>query len=394
MFVTIIILVAMLCFGVVEYQKHLRNLNKIPIRIHVNGTRGKSSVTRLIAAGLRAGGIATCAKTTGTSPQMILEDGSEYTIQRQGRGNILEQTRTIALAVRRRVRAVVIECMAINPIYQNLSEQKMVRSSIGVITNVRADHLDIMGPTTMDVAKALAGTVPRESILVTAETDPVLLAVLKNAAALEKTRVITTTPETEGITAEIMGGFSYLEHPENVALSLRVCQTVGVGRDRALQGMWAAKPDSGVLRVHHLAFYDKRIDFVNAFAANDPDSTTAIWKLIFDQSPNNQQRVALINCRDDRVQRSIQLGEMLPRLPQLHRAIVAGRGTHITFNAALEHGLHPEQLIVMENPRPEEVFERCLAQITKDGCVVGMGNIVGLGNAIVEYFNNRAVVSR
>ena len=45
--------------------------SKIPIRIHVNGTRGKSSVTRLIAAGLRAGGKRTFAKTTGTAPRVI-----------------------------------------------------------------------------------------------------------------------------------------------------------------------------------------------------------------------------------------------------------------------------------------------------------------------------------
>lgn len=44
--VTLLVLVIA---GVAEYAVHVRNLKKIPIRIHVNGTRGKSSVTRLIA---------------------------------------------------------------------------------------------------------------------------------------------------------------------------------------------------------------------------------------------------------------------------------------------------------------------------------------------------------
>ena len=52
--------------GALERVVHRRNLAKIPLRIHVNGTRGKSSVTRLIAAALRAHGTVTCAKTTGT----------------------------------------------------------------------------------------------------------------------------------------------------------------------------------------------------------------------------------------------------------------------------------------------------------------------------------------
>ena len=49
-------LAILLCIaGILEFQNHLISLNAIPLRIHVNGTRGKSSVTRLIAAGLREG---------------------------------------------------------------------------------------------------------------------------------------------------------------------------------------------------------------------------------------------------------------------------------------------------------------------------------------------------
>ena len=54
--------------------------SRIPIRIHINGTRGKSSVTRLVAAGLRKGGIRTIAKTTGTYPRIILEDGRSFVL--------------------------------------------------------------------------------------------------------------------------------------------------------------------------------------------------------------------------------------------------------------------------------------------------------------------------
>jgi UDP-N-acetylmuramyl tripeptide synthase len=74
------LLAVLLVLGGLEGIRHRRNLRHIPIRIHVNGTRGKSSVARLIAGGLRAGGIATCAKTTGTEAAMILPDGSEYPI--------------------------------------------------------------------------------------------------------------------------------------------------------------------------------------------------------------------------------------------------------------------------------------------------------------------------
>ena len=55
--------------GGLEVAPHRRHLKAIPVRIHVNGTRGKSSVTRLIAAGLRQAGMIACAKTTGTLPR-------------------------------------------------------------------------------------------------------------------------------------------------------------------------------------------------------------------------------------------------------------------------------------------------------------------------------------
>ena len=86
--ITLIFLVTLLLIliilGIIESNSHHLAISKIPLRIHVNGTRGKSSVTRLIAAGLREGGIKTIAKTTGSSPRFIDKDGNDHIIQRLG----------------------------------------------------------------------------------------------------------------------------------------------------------------------------------------------------------------------------------------------------------------------------------------------------------------------
>ena len=71
-----------LLLGIFEYKIHHNYLENIPIRIHVNGSRGKSSVVRLIAAGLRAGNIKVFGKTTGTSPRIIDENGEDKYIHR------------------------------------------------------------------------------------------------------------------------------------------------------------------------------------------------------------------------------------------------------------------------------------------------------------------------
>lgn len=391
MLVVIIVLCILVAFGVWEYQVHLHNVRHVPLRVHVNGTRGKSSVTRLVAAGLRAGGIPTCAKTTGSRPRMILEDGREYTVQRQGRANIIEQVRAISTAARRKAKAIVVECMALNPTLQHLSEKMMVKSTIGAITNARPDHLDVMGPAVEDVARALTGTIPKKATVVTAETNPALLEILRSGARAKNTELLNTTPAGLGVTEEMLRGFSYVEHPENVALALKVCELAGVAPEVALRGMHAAEPDIGVLRIVHLAFYAKEIDFINAFAANDPESTLFIWNRVLRLFPDDRQRVAILNCRADRGPRSVQLGEILPRLDKMDRALITGSGTRLAVEAALRQGLVAEKIIEMEEPRPGDVFERAVAQIAHAGTVFGMGNIGGGGGAILEYFQNRSV---
>src|SRR5260370_41855219 len=81
------LLLLLVILGVREYRKHQFTIRTIPHRIHVNGTRGKSSVTRLITGGLQGGGIKTLGKTTGTMPCYITPQGKQVHIQRIGTAN-------------------------------------------------------------------------------------------------------------------------------------------------------------------------------------------------------------------------------------------------------------------------------------------------------------------
>ena len=90
-YVLLVIIISAIIVGIIEYTLHKNRINSIPIRIHINGTRGKSSVTRLIGAGLREGGISTITKVTGTFPRLIIEDGTETYIHRKSTANIIEK---------------------------------------------------------------------------------------------------------------------------------------------------------------------------------------------------------------------------------------------------------------------------------------------------------------
>ncbi len=382
-----VLIVGLVAYGIWESRRHARSVLQIPIRVHVNGTRGKSSVTRLIAGGLRAGGIRTFAKTTGTTARMIRPDGSEVDVYRVGRPNIIEQTRIVRRAVEAGARALVVECMAVTPELQPLSELRLIRSTVGVITNVRADHLDVMGPTVDDVARTLAQTLPRSGHAFTAETDR---APLLETVARDRGSTLTVV-DTGTVGETVLHGFSYLEHAENVALALAVCAHLGVDRAAALRGMQEAKPDPGALRRYVVHSGDKEVHFINAFAANDPDSTRLIWKRLgLDRADPGVRRIVLANCRKDRVQRSGQIADLVAAdLPADH-VVLSGEGTSLVAYRAVQRGLDPARVSDLGGMSAERVYERVLGLIPKRGVVVGIGNIVGLGQEIVLHFRNRA----
>lgn len=376
--------------GIWEAAAHRRRLQRIPIRIHVNGTRGKSSVTRLIAAGLRAGGLRTCAKTTGTLPRFILPDGSEYPVHRLSRPNVIEQVRIVQAALECEAEALVIECMALQPYLQWLCEAKLVRATHGVITNARADHLDVMGPGEADVARALCGMVPYHGKLFTAEHRH--LRTLQAAVADRRGNLIAVTPsDVDEVDDDVQDGFSYVEHKENVALALRVCEDLGVDQDVAIRGMWDAPLDPGVMTEHHLEFFGRRLTFVNGFAANDPESTERIWEMSLERHAHADRRVAIFNCRHDRPDRTVQLAQACVNWTPADRYILIGTGTFIFAKYAAAAGLSPLKITFAEGKRVEEIFETILDVSGTSAMVMGLGNIGGPGLELVRFFRNRSV---
>lgn len=373
----------------VEAWLHARRLRRIGIRIHVNGTRGKSSVTRLIAAGLRAGGRRCFAKTTGTVPRMILPDGRDVPVFRAARPNVIEQMRIVATAAAYQAEVLVIECMAVHPELQALSELELVRSTHGVITNVRPDHLDVMGPTEADVALALASTVPRRGTLFTAETHH--LAALQQAAADRRSQLVHVDASAVAqVTGAELAGFAYREHAENVALALAVCTAFGVDRGTALRGMQQARPDPGVLVEHRIEFFGRHLVFVNAMAANDPVSSELIWRAALARHPEQQHTIALFNCRQDRAARSVQLAAAYRQWPPAAHVVLTGTGTYAFARAAERNGVDPLLLVDTEGAPVEELFETLVALARDSALIVAMGNIGGIGLRLNEYFANRA----
>lgn len=381
----VLLLVMLFGLGVWELRRHARHRARIPIRVHVNGTRGKSSVARLIGAGLRGGGLRVVAKATGSAPAIVHVDGSETPIRRQGGPNIREQLGVMRTAAAEDCDALVIECMAVRPDLQRVCEHSIVHATHGVITNVRPDHLEVMGPTLDGVAASLANTVPRGTKLFTAEE-----AYAEFLATVCRERGSRFHLARAGdVTAQEMAGFEYEEFADNVALALAVCLDVGVERKAALAAMYKVTPDVGALTRWPLAEADKRVEFVNAFAANDPVSYIRIWeRLGLDRDWSRV--VLLMNNRADRQRRSKDLAPLFGReLPAAHYAVI-GTGTPVLVEMLLRQGLAKETVSDLSSLDAAALWSRLAALTPDGGLVVGVGNIAGIGHELLDHLRTRS----
>ena len=206
----------LLILGIREQLAQKRNVEKIPIRVNINGIRGKSTVTRLITSILTEAGYRTIGKTTGTAARMIywFQDDEDIIVRKPQGANIGEQLKVLQKAADLDAEALVCECMAVNPDYQKVFQFRMLESNIVVIVNVLEDHLDVMGPTLDQIAQAFGATIPYDGYLIT--VDGPYANYFKEIAAERNTKVILA--DNSKITDEYLAQFDYMIFPENASL--------------------------------------------------------------------------------------------------------------------------------------------------------------------------------
>lgn len=387
---SIILMIFIFLMGFLENYFHQKRIKQIPIRIHVNGTRGKSTTVRLISASLREAGYQVLAKTTGTTPRIILKNGQEETIKRRGTANIIEQKTFIKKAVQNGCNAVVLECMAVQPESLWVSEHRMIKSTIGVITNVREDHQDVYGPDLKDAAEALKLTIPKNGYLITVEDR--FFPVFKQQAEKLNTKSILVNPEK--MTAkELIRESESFYFQDNVAITLKISQLLGIKKEIALRGIAKAKPDPGALTIHRLKKKNKVIWFINAFAANDRESILIIWDKVntfLPEEMNKSPKIAIINHRDDRITRTIQFDKLITQDINIQYTILVGPTSQLSQRKLIQFGYPPGRItLIKNNETTPQIIDKIFQCIEEKGIVFGLGNTRGFGLELMNYFKEK-----
>ncbi len=370
-----------------------RALRRVPRRIAVTGSRGKSSTTRLIAAGLRASGARVLAKTTGSKPVLILPDGSEREIPRAGPASIREQVRLVTLASRMGADTLVTEMMSIGPECLATESRSILRPQVLALTNVRLDHLDEMGPTREAVAETLCAAFPQGGTVLVPKEEMAPVFEAEAARLGAKLMPVALYAPAAGANGEGASGRLAWEFEPNVRLARAVLGLMGIDDRPAFAAMAGAAPDLGSLRIVKAEFGSppRPAVCVSAFAANDPASSAeALDKVRGRVRLGALSPIALLSLREDRGDRTMQWLAAAREgfFGDFERVLVLGPPAR-AFVSRLRRsmGTGADRFELAPRSGPEVLMGAVLARAAREPLVVGFGNIVGPGEAILRYWD-------
>jgi poly-gamma-glutamate synthase PgsB/CapB len=371
-----------LAYLVLERIRLDHHRKAIPLLIAVTGTRGKSSVAKTLAAVLRESGRRVLAKTTGSEAVLIMPDGMEQGIQRRGRPSIIEQKHVVRLAAQMGVDAAVVEVMSIHPENHLVEAHSLLKPDVVLVTNFRVDHTAAMGDTPEAVASVIALDVPPGARVFVPQSEclPAFRAAVK-----ERGGELIEVPE--GTASPRFGRFG-----ENLDLVNAVARSLDIEDRMIRDGIERAPGDIGALGIWRYRLGDGRAPcyLVNAFAANDPESTMLIHEEVIALLGVDPRRcVGLLSLRPDRGDRTLQwvaaLREgFLDRFSRLCVVGLHGRALARRLGRVVNGG----KVEVLRGTKPEEITRTVLSGIADEGGVLfGFGNIGGVGQALVAHWS-------
>ena len=321
-------------------------------RILVTGSRGKSSIVRLLHAALHDAGLRSYARITGVVPRELGLKGVR-TISRSSAAHV-EEMRWWLRRLPASAQAIILENSAITPELQALAG-RWLRPDVTVFTNARPDHQEVWGPTGACAAEVLTAGVPKGGQLILPaglKTDGYLLELLERRDC--RIAFSGLAPDE---------GESY--RAINMGLALHAVEHLGLETAPALQAMRRVQRDRYDFRVVNCG----GAEVAMAFSANDINSTRTLF-------------------------RSLLWSEEETRLIYNHRADRPGRFR--SFIDWLDNSRWREVLIIGDRPRMRSGFaqylkvkdEEELLQLFKPGDrVFGCGNIAGLPLSLAAVLN-------
>ena len=163
------------------------------------------------------------------------------------------------------------------------------------------------------------------------------------------------------------------DFPENIALALAVCQSLGVDRETALGGIEGFHRDPYALSLHRLG----KALFINGLSINDVHSTCTVYGgLTRRYGLENRELILVVNNRGDRGSRTRDMLEVCRRLaPRQVWLLGANQGYMARGLQRKVPGAVVRRMKSVREVRPEELKENQV--------LFAVGNIANEGRALM-----------
>lgn len=350
-----------------ERYRLIRARESITLRIHVHGTRGKTSCVRMIAKNLREAGFTVLAKTTGDCPEVIYPDGTTKPFIRRGPARITEHIQLIFLAKRLGANALVLEGMALQPETISFSE-KMIAATHFVIVNVRPDHEETMGEGYDGVSMTLSEGLPSKGMLYVSD---------------ERTELLQNLAKERGVSFRVVKS-DKLNQSATLANAL-VNDILSQSEEQKDSSFLPATPVAPC----RLSFNGIAICFYDFLSANDVVSSELLTEAYCTQI-DNSLRVALLSTRADRPLRTLCFLRNLAQSKNFD--VICFAGDHAGF--ALLYARITQSFksrVVFSESSPERLMHTLTSLLKgKESSslrIVGLGNTHGFGEKWRNYVN-------
>jgi len=251
-----------------------------PLKILVTGSRGKSSLVRLIHSALVANGIKAYGRITGVLPRELTPAG-EVQILRTNGGHV-EEMRWWLSSLPHYAEAVVMENSAVAPELQHLAA-RWFSPQLTVITKVDPDHQEAWGPSEEDAIRAIAMGITREGAVFLGpglDKKTYLQDILKSKGCS-----LHTTLLPEGSSPDF--------RENNILTALGICRYLGMDIELSEKAIRGTPPDMADFRTFPLG----ETELAFAFSANDIDSTRDLFGML---GWSSDETILLYNHRRDR----------------------------------------------------------------------------------------------
>jgi hypothetical protein len=313
-------------------------------------------------------------------------------MRRRGPASILEQIGVLGLGARLGADVLVAEVMSLHSENHQVESRRILEPHVLLVTNFRVDHLEAHGSRREDVARIMTLDVRAGArVLVHREALEAAFPTLVRRAG---GRLMVVEPEADPGVQDLPGSRT------NRALVRAAARVLGAEADAVERGIRGARQDVGGLRCWRMpgAGGAGSWTVVNAFAANDPESTLLVLegllgRLERGQGAESLKPVGLLLLRKDRGDRSTLWAQALAAgaLSRFSRLYV--HGFHARALQRILRGPADVPVTIPQGSRPEEI----LAQVTREGrpegdesdpprILFGFGNIGGMGERMVRHW--------